>query len=241
MSGVWTIFRRDLSRMIHSNVMGMLIVLFLVMMGALFFVDYCKDIRVLNLRPFFSQAPLLLSIFCPALTMGTIAGERRAQTLQGLETTPVGSFEIVAGKFLSCLALLSVVLCFTLSYPLTLSCLGVLDWGPVVGGYLALVMLGGMFISLGILASSLSRDQISSLLLAFFMCFVLTYLHRIALDSTGWWAEVLGTLSADVHFSNIARGVVDIRDILYAVTIQFFALSAAVLQLESGKYPVTRG
>ena len=241
MSGVWTIFRRDLSRMIHSNVMGMLIVLFLVMMGALFFVDYFKDVRVLNLRPFFSQAPLLLSIFCPALTMGTIAGERRVQTLQWLETTPVGSFEIVAGKFLSCLALLSVVLCFTLSYPLTLSCLGVLDWGPVVGGYLALVMLGGMFISLGILASSLSRDQISSLLLAFFMCFVLTYLHRIALDSTGWWAEVLGTLSADVHFSNIARGVVDIRDILYAVTIQFFALSAAVLQLESGKYPVTRG
>ena len=241
MSGVWTIFRRDLSRMIHSNVMGMLIVLFLVMMGALFFVDYFKDVRVLNLRPFFSQAPLLLSIFCPALTMGTIAGERRAQTLQWLETTPVGSFEIVAGKFLSCLALLSVVLCFTLSYPLTLSCLGVLDWGPVVGGYLALVMLGGMFISLGILASSLSRDQISSLLLAFFVCFVLTYLHRIALDSTGWWAEVLGTLSADVHFSNIARGVVDIRDILYAVTIQFFALSAAVLQLESGKYPVTRG
>ena len=241
MSGVWTIFRRDLSRMIHSNVMGMLIVLFLVMMGALFFVDYFKDVRVLNLRPFFSQAPLLLSIFCPALTMGTIAGERRAQTLQWLETTPVGSFEIVAGKFLSCLALLSVVLCFTLSYPLTLSCLGVLDWGPVVGGYLALVMLGGMFISLGILASSLSRDQISSLLLAFFMCFVLTYLHRISLDSTGWWAEVLGTLSADVHFSNIARGVVDIRDILYAVTIQFFALSAAVLQLESGKYPVTRG
>ena len=241
MSGVWTIFRRDLSRMIHSNVMGMLIVLFLVMMGALFFVDYFKDVRVLNLRPFFSQAPLLLSIFCPALTMGTIAGERRAQTLQWLETTPVGSFEIVAGKFLSCLALLSVVLCFTLSYPLTLSCLGVLDWGPVVGGYLALVMLGGMFISLGILASSLSRDQISSLLLAFFMCFVLTYLHRIALDSTGWWAEVLGTLSADVHFSNIERGVVDIRDILYAVTIQFFALSAAVLQLESGKYPVTRG
>ena len=227
--------------MIHPNVMGMLIVLFLVMMGALFFVDYFKDVRVLNLRPFFSQAPLLLSIFCPALTMGTIAGERRAQTLQWLETTPVGSFEIVAGKFLSCLALLSVVLCFTLSYPLTLSCLGVLDWGPVVGGYLALVMLGGMFISLGILASSLSRDQISSLLLAFFMCFVLTYLHRIALDSTGWWAEVLGTLSADVHFSNIARGVVDIRDILYAVTIQFFALSAAVLQLESGKYPVTRG
>ena len=241
MSGVWTIFRRDLSRMIHSNVMGMLIVLFLVMMGALFFVDYFKDVRVLNLRPFFSQAPLLLSIFCPALTMGTIAGERRAQTLQWLETTPVGSFEIVAGKFLSCLALLSVVLWFTLSYPLTLSCLGVLDWGPVVGGDLALVMLGGMFISLGILASSLSRDQISSLLLAFFMCFVLTYLHRIALDSTGWWAEVLGTLSADVHFSNIARGVVDIRDILYAVTIQFFALSAAVLQLESGKYPVTRG
>ena len=241
MSGVWTIFRRDLSRMIHSNVMGMLIVLFLVMMGALFFVDYFKDVRVLNLRPFFSQAPLLLSIFCPALTMGTMAGERRAQTLQWLETTPVGSFEIVAGKFLSCLALLSVVLCFSLSYPLTLSCLGVLDWGPVVGGYLALVMLGGMFISLGILASSLSRDQISSLLLAFFMCFVLTYLHRIALDSTGWWAEVLGTLSADVHFSNIARGVVDIRDILYAVTIQFFALSAAVLQLESGKYPVTRG
>lgn len=237
MSPTLILFRRDLSRQIHSSVVATLIVLFLVMIGALFFADFFKDVQALNLRTFFSQAPLLFSIFCPALTMSALSEERRLQTLQLLQTMPIRSSQIVLGKFLSAMTLLFTVLLFTLSYPISLSTLGNLDWGPVIGGYIALMMLGGMYLAIGILASAFTKDQISAFLIAFFLCFALTYLHRLSLDTSGTAATILQNLSANVHFSNIARGVVDIRDILYALSIQFFALSGAVLRLEYQKYP----
>ncbi len=237
MGAIFTVFRRDISRMVYSNVVATIIVLFLIIQGALFFADYFKDVQSLNLRDFFSQAPLLLSIFCPALTMSAISEEKARGTLSLLQTMPISSFQIVIAKFFSCLALLSGVLVFTLSYPVTLSSLGPVDWGPIWGGYIALIMLGGVFIALGIVASSIARDQISAFLLAFFLCFALTYIHRLSQHASGAAASLLQYASANMHFSNIARGVVDIRDILYAATIQIFALAAAVLRIESQKYP----
>lgn len=240
MTAIITIFKRDISRMIQSNIVATIVVLFLIMMGALFFEDYFKEVQALNLRQFFSQAPLLLSIFCPALSMATIADERAHQTLDLLQTMPVRSSEIIIAKFLCCLVLLCFVLAMTLSYPLSLSTLGSLDWGPVFGGYIALILLGAAYLALGILASACAKDQITAFLIAFFLCFALTYIQKLSLNASGTMATILQNLSAGAHFSNIARGVVDIRDILYAVSIQFFALSAAILQLESKKYPVMK-
>ncbi|MBO5754320.1 MAG: ABC transporter permease subunit [Proteobacteria bacterium] len=234
---MWPIYTRDLSRMLHSNVICTIIVLFLLMMGAMFFIDFFDTVQALNLRQFFSQAPLLLSIFCPALTMGTLAAERSHQTLDLLQTMPVHTWQIILAKFGACITLLAIILLFTLSYPITLATLGPLDWGPVIGGYMALLLLGGGYIALGILASACSKDQISSMLIAFFMCFALTFVHQLSLDASGITATILQNISANVHFSNIARGVVDIRDILYAITLQFFALTATVLVIESRKYP----
>ena len=236
---MFTVYRRDLSRMIHSNVVGVIVILFLMMMGAMFFIDYFEDIQALNLRKFFSQAPLLLSIFCPALTMGIIADERNRQTLDLLQTMPVQTWKIILAKFLTCLTLLTIVFIFTLSYPITLSTLGPLDWGPVIGGYIALILLGGGYIALGIFASACTKDQITAFLLAFFLCFALTFIHRLSADSSGMTATMLQNLSANAHFSNIARGVVDIRDIFYALSLQFFALTAAHLVLDAKKYPRT--
>ena len=236
-SPVFTIFKRDLSRMLHSNVVAILIVLFLVMMGAMFFVDFFDNVQVLNLRKFFSQAPLLLSIFCPALTMGVLAEERRMQTLDLMQTMPVRTYQIVIAKFLACLTLLALVLVFTISYPISLSTLGPLDWGPVVGGYLALIMLGGVYLALGIWVSAVTRDQITSFLIAFFICFLLTFIHRLSMDSSGMTATLLQNISASQHFSNIARGVVDIRDIIYVITLQGFALTGTGLTIESQRYP----
>ena len=237
MEPIFTVFKRDMSRMIYSNVVATIIILFLIMQGALFFIDFFKDVQALNLRDFFSQAPLLLSIFCPALTMSAISEEKSRHTFALLQTMPISSAQIVIAKFLSCRALLAGVLVFTLSYPITLSTLGSLDWGPIWGGYIALIMLGGVFIAIGIVASAVTRDQISAFLLAFFLCFALTFIHRLSQDASGTTASILQYISANAHFANIARGVVDIRDILYALTIQIFALATAVIQIESQKYP----
>ena len=237
MNAIITILKRDISRMFFSGVVTTLVVLFLLFVGALFFSDFFQSIQTLSLRSFFSQAPLLLSIFCPALTMGILSEERRAQTLDLLMTMPVRTWQIVIAKFLSCLVLLLFVLLFTLSYPISVSTLGQLDWGPVAGGYIALMMLGGIYISIGVLASALTRDQVSAFLLSFFLCFLLTYIHHVSLDTSGTLASILQAMSASVHFSNIARGVVDIRDILYAVSIQAFMLVSTCIAIESHKYP----
>lgn len=237
MNSILTVFKRDLGRMIHSGIVVILIVLFLLMMGALFFIDFFQSVQDLSLRKFFSQAPLLLSIFCPALTMGAISEERRLGTLALLGTMPVTTLQIVVAKFAAVLTLLCTVLLFTLSYPISLSFLGELDWGPVVGGYLALIMLGGVYLSIGLLASSCTRDQVSAFLLAFFVCFLLTYIHHLSLGASGHLASLLQALSISEHFSTIARGVVDLRDILYAVSLQFLALASTVLVIESHRYP----
>ena len=230
-----TIYARDLSRMIHSHVVGTIVILFLMMMGAMFFADFFDGIQELSLRKFFSQAPLLLSIFCPALTMDAFAGDR--SRLEWLQTMPVRTTHIVLAKFLSCMTMLAVVLAFTLSYPITIRTLGPIDWGPVVGGYVALILLGGGYTALGIFASACTRDRVSAILLAFFLCFGLTYIHRIAADSSGMTATVLQSLSASAHFSNAARGILDIRDLIYALTLQAIALTATGLVIEAKKYP----
>ena len=218
--------------MIHSNIVGVIIILFLMMMGAMFFIDFFDTIQPLNLRKFFSQAPLLLSIFCPALTMAIISDERSHQTLDLLETMPVTTWKIVLAKFFVCMTLLGIVFIFTLSYPITLSMLV-----PVIAGDILLFLLGGGYVALGIFASACSKDQVTSFLLAFFLCFALTFIHRLSADSSGMTATILQNFSVNAHFSNIARGVIDIRDIIYAVSLQFLALTATHLVLDIKKYP----
>lgn len=231
------LLKRELSRMIHSSVVTIIVVLFLVMLGGMFFRDFFDTVQPLSLRGFFSQAPILLAFFCPALTMGRIAGERADHTLDLLLTMPLHSWHIVMAKFVACLVVLAFVLLCTLAYPLTLSELGTLDWGPVWGGYIALFMLGGGYCAIGLLTSAWAKDQMIAVLTAFFLCVALTYIDLLADASSGNWALVLQSLSASHHFSNIARGVIDIRDIFYTLSLQCLALCGAVFTLEARRYP----
>jgi len=228
---------RELSRMLNSSVVAIIVVLFLFMMGGMFFRDYFDTVQQLSLRGFFSQAPILLAFFCPALTMGRIAGERADHTLDLLTTFPLHGWQIVAAKFAACLIILALVLAFTLSYPLSLSTLGELDWGPVWGGYISLFLLGGGYLAIGLFTSAWAKDQMIAVLSAFFLCVALTYVDTLASGTNGAMAVLLQNLSASYHFSNIARGVLDFRDILYALSLQILALSGAVFTLEARRYP----
>lgn len=223
--------------MLQSSVVMIIVILFLVMMGGMFFRDYFDQVQSLSLRPFFAQAPILLAFFCPALTMGKIAGERADHTLDLLLTMPLHSAHVVLAKFVACLIVLAFVLLCTLSYPLTLSQLGTLDWGPIWGGYTALFMLGGGYCAIGLLTSAWAKDQMISVLTAFFLCVALTYIDMLVGSSSGTGAVLLQELSASYHFSNIARGVIDIRDILYTLSLQCLALCGAVFMLEARRYP----
>src|SRR5690554_2761167 len=128
---IWMVTRRELGTYFNSVVAYIVVILFLVITGALFWLNFFQEISVVSLRGFFSQAPLFLAFFAPAITMGLLASEKRSGTLELLMTMPVSDLQIVVGKFLAALGLLAVVFLMTLVYPLTLSMLGDLDWGAV--------------------------------------------------------------------------------------------------------------
>ncbi|MGI5829823.1 MAG: Gldg family protein [Bradymonadia bacterium] len=226
-------------RLLRSNVTAIVILLFLTIMGALFFLRFFAGPQALDMRLFFANAPLLLSFFSPALTMALFAQERSSRSLEWLQSLPISSFQLVLAKFLAVCTLLFFVLLFTVSYPLSLAQLGSLDWGPIIGAYIALLLLAASFAAIGLWTSSLSNDQVIAVLLGFFLCFSLSYIDRLAPES-GWLASLLHGLSATRHFQNFARGIIDFRDILYMVSIIFVALTATTLQLAATRYPKTK-
>jgi ABC-2 type transport system permease protein len=230
------VLKRELGAYFNSVVAYIVVILFLIITGALFWLNYFQQINLLSLRGFFSQAPLFLAFFAPAVTMGLFAEEKRMGTLELLMTMPLSDFEIVMGKFLAALSLLGVVFTMTLAYPITLSMLGDLDWGAVASGYLGLLLLGGTYAAIGLMASSWTRDQVVAILTAFSICFFLYLIDQLVGQPTGTMARVVDYLSTNSHFNNMARGVVDIRDVFYYVSVTGVALLVAQVSIASRRW-----
>jgi ABC-2 type transport system permease protein len=147
--------------------------------------------------------------------MRLISEEKKSGTIELLATKPLKDHEIIVGKFLASWTLYLIALIPTLFFYITISMLGSLDIGPVIGGYLGLMLVGGVFLSIGVLGSSLTENQVVAFILSFLLVFVLFILDKILLFVPGAVASILEYLSIDYHFSNIARGVIDTRDIIY--------------------------
>src|SRR5690554_24802 len=215
MKKIGFIFKREVGGYFNSAVAYVVVILFLVITGALFWLSYFQEINILSLRGFFAQAPLFLAFFAPAITMGLFAEEKRSGTLELLMILPVSDFQIVAGKFLAAVFLLATVFAVTLVYPYSLSLLGPLDWGAVWAGYLGLMLLGASYSAIGLMASSWSKDQVVAILVAFSLCFFLYLIEQLLAHPSGSTAQIIEYLSTGYHFNNIARGVIDSRDLIY--------------------------
>ena len=193
------------------------------------------------MQGFFLQAPLFMAFFVPAITMGLVSEEKRSGTLEMLMTLPVRDGEVILGKFLAAMTLIAVVLAATFAYPIMIGRLagqsGVsLDWGPVLGGYIGLLLLGAAYAGIGVMVSSWHRDQVNSILISFFLCFLLYVLGPMSEQVTGWLGDLLSWLSTDGHFKNIARGVLDVRDFLYYVSVAAVGLTIATVTLSSRRW-----
>jgi ABC-2 type transport system permease protein len=235
------IAQRELKTYFNSRTAYTVVTMFLAIVGGLFWLNYFQPARTeLSLRAFFAAAPMFMAFFVPAITMGLVAEEKRSGTLEVLMTLPVRDGEVIFGKFLAALALIAVTLTATLAYPLTLAGLASeaapLDWGPVWGGYLGLLLLGSAYAGIGIMVSSWHKDQVNSILISFFLCFLLHMLGPISNDVSGPLGELLWFLSTSGHFENIARGVVDLRDLLYYVSVAVVGLSVATVTLSARRW-----
>jgi len=238
---IWTIFKREVGAYFNSPVAYVVVILFLVITGALFWSNYFQEINLLSLRSFFARAPLFLAFFAPAITMGLLASEKRSGTLELLMTMPVTDFQIVAGKFLSAVFLLGVVFAMTLPYPITLSMVAEgfgaqLDWGATLSGYFGLMLLGSTYAAIGLMASSWTRDQIVSILSGFSICFGLYLIDMIVGRPSGQVTRVVEYLSTAHHFDNMARGVIELGDVVYYLTIIMVCLVLAQASIASRRW-----
>jgi ABC-2 type transport system permease protein len=176
---------------------------------AFFWIDTFFARGIADVRPLFRSMPVLMIFLVAALTMRQWSEEQRSGTLEVLLTLPVSLVQLVVGKFLAVMALVCVALALTLFLPISVSILGNLDWGPVIGGYLAAVLLAAGYAAIGLTVSSRTDNQIVALISTVLLCGVLYLVGSSGItDFVGDTpAEILRAIGAGSRFESIERGV----------------------------------
>jgi ABC-2 type transport system permease protein len=199
-----------------------------------FWVDTFFARGIADVRPLFRWMPVLMIFLVAALTMRQWSEEQRAGTLEVLLTLPVSPIQLVVGKFLAVMALVVVALALTIFLPFTVSVLGNLDWGPVVGGYLAAILLAAAYAAIGLFVSSRTDNQIVALILTVLLCglFYLAGSGGVTDFFGDTVGEILRALGSGSRFESIQRGVVDLRDLLYYLSLAGIFLTLNVASLD---------
>ncbi len=231
MKQLYHIFKKELYAYFLSPIAYIVIAIFLIVTGWFFFSTFFLFNQA-SLRNFFALMPIMFSFVVPAVTMRLFAEELNIGSHELLLTMPVSIRQVVLGKYLAGTFFMVITLLPTLSYPLTISFLGQLDWGPVVGGYMGTFLLAGAFSAVGLFASSLTKNQIIAFIIAMAICFCLTMLDKMLFFVPGALLGFLGYLGADSHFANFTKGIIDTRDILYFASVAFVGLYATHMSIE---------
>ena len=225
------VFTKEFKDYFFSPIAYIVMTIFLLMTGWLFFTTFFLFGQA-NLRQFFNLLPIVLSFVVPAVTMRLFSEEFHAGSYEILLTMPLSLRDILLGKFLAGTGLIAAMLVPTLFYPISISFLGELDWGPVIGGYVGALLMGAAFAAVGLFASALTRNQIIAFIVGMLICLVLTLIDKMLFFFPESWLGAIGYLGADVHFQNISKGIIDSRDILYFLSVMFISLYATHLSIE---------
>jgi len=234
MRTTFIIARRELAAFFDSLTAYVIIIIFLGFSGFFtwLFGNSIFYTGQADLGIFFSISYWTLFFFIPAITMRTLAEELRSGTFEMLSTKAVSDRQIVLGKFIACLALIFVALTCTLPYYITVSKLGPIDHGAVIGGYAGLLFISSVYTGIGIFASSLTSNQIVAYLAALFISLFFHLLFGLLSDEfRGNAGIVFDFLNARSHFDSISKGIIDSRDIIYFISLVVVALLLAEIKL----------
>lgn len=235
MSSVLRIAKKELAGFFSSPAAFIFFAAFLaITLFVFFWVETFFARNIADVRPLFEWMPVLLIFLVAAMTMRMWSEERRAGTLEFLLTVPVNTLQFVLGKFLACMGLVTIALLLTLPVPISVSFLGSVDWGPIFGGYLATLFLAAAYIAIGLYVSAKNDNQIVSLIITVVICGVFYLLGSDTLTNLfgNRVGEYLGLLGSGSRFSSITRGVIDLRDLYYYLSIVAIFISLNVFSLE---------
>ena len=240
------IFKKEINSFFSSLIGYVVIAVFLILTGLLLFFFRSTSLleqNIASLDQLFDLAPKIFLFLIPAITMRTFAEEQQNGTIEFLTTKPLRDMQIIFGKYWACLLLVAFALIPTLIYYITIYQLGSpkgnLDSGAIAGSYIGLLLLGAVFVSIGIFASSLTNNQIISFLMAAFLCFFVhwgfDYLSELPVF-LGNGDDIVQMLGMDYHYRSISRGIVDLADVVYYVSTITFFLLLTKLVLEKRKW-----
>ncbi len=242
MSNILRIARKELASFFSSLAAFIFIGVFLaVCLFTFFWVSRFFARNIADIRPLFEWMPVLLIFLVSGLTMRMWSEERRAGTLEFLMTSPAKPIHLVLGKFLACLGLVAIALALTLPLPILVSVIGPLDWGPVIGGYVATLCLAAAYIAIGLFVSARTDNQIVSLIVTALICGFFYILGSDGLTSLFGNAgqETLRLIGTGSRFASIERGVIDLRDLYYYGSIVGVFLVLNLYALESLRWSRT--
>lgn len=234
MKNILYIFKKELKSYFVTPIAYIVISIFLLITGWFFFSTFFLYNQA-SLRNFFALLPITFAFVIPAVTMRLFSEEMNVGSYEILATLPLNFTEIIMGKFLASVSFVCIMLIPTVFYAITITTMGSLDWGPVLGGYIGAILLGALFSAIGLFASSLTRNQIIAFIIGMSICLTLTLIDKMLFFLPESLLGFLEYLGADFHFENIAKGIIDSRDILYFLTISFIALYANHLVLQEKK------
>ncbi len=251
---VWPIFKKELLLYFTSPVAYVVFTIFLLIVGYFFYSifaffsmasmqaamnpAFARDLNVTDgvMRPLFSNISVILLLLMPIVTMRLFAEERKSGTIELLLTYPVRDGAVLIGKYLAAFALYGVMLAATLLYPAIVLYFARLEWGPLLTGYLGLVLLGGAFLAVGLLSSSLTENQIVAAISTFGVLLILWVINWSADYAGGLTGKILSHLSIIEHFESFSKGVLDSRDVIYYVNFTILALFLTLRSLEARRW-----
>jgi len=251
---IWPIFKKEMRLYFTSPVAWVIITMFLFIAGYFFYSIFAfytlasmqsamnpqmaRELNVTDsgLRPLFSNVSVILLLLMPLITMRLFSEERRSGTIELLLTYPVRDGAVLIGKYLAALALYAIMLALTLLYPGIVLYFARVEWGPLLTGYLGLLLMGATFLAVGIFASSVTENQIVAAITTFGTLLLLWVVGWSAEYVGGSWGRVLSHLSILEHFDTFARGVLDTKDVIFYINVTILALFLTLRSLETRRW-----
>ena len=209
--------------------------IFLVLTGFFFSISPATYFET-SISGFLQTGSILLLLLATVLTMRLLAEERKMGTLELLLTAPVRDSEVILGKFLGSLGMLTAMLVLTFYYPILLMLFGDPDMGPIGTGYLGLFLLGSVSLAVGIFASSLTSNQLVAAVVAGGILFALWFVGMAAGFLPEALGKVIGYFSLSNYFPDFTRGIIDTRGVIYYLSITALFLFLAIRSLENSRW-----
>ena len=233
-----TIFTKELKSYFNSPIAYIVMIVFMAISGFLFTMSFFQ-INIASMREYFGSffiQLVLFGVFIPAITMRSFSEEKKQGTLELLLTKPITDIELILGKYLSALTLIVITLSPTILYFIIIKMIGPISFWPFLTSLLGYILMSAFFIGIGVFVSSLTENQIIAFIVSVLICLFFFLFGKLLIVFPTSVVSFFEYLTTDYHLSNISRGVIDSRVLIYYFSMIFFTIFLTKVSLESRKW-----